>query len=411
LIDDLEGIKTSLLFRSVSVEQAVILSACRTPIGSFGGALKDLSAADLGGIVVRAAITRAAVDPAQVGDVILGCVLQAGAGMNVARQAALNAGLPVDTPAETVNRVCGSGLAAVIHATEALRVGYTDLVVAGGTESMSNAPYLLKEARWGLRMGHGELVDSMIADGLTCAINSCHMGVTAEEIVTRYGISREDQDAFAVESQQRAVRAIKDGRFVTEIVPVDVPQKKGDPRRVDTDEYPRADTSVERLKTLRPAFKKDGSVTAGNASGINDGAAALIVSSDTKARELGIKPLARVLAYATAGVDPKIMGMGPVPAVRRALDRAGLTSKEIDHFELNEAFAAQALAVVRELELDEKRVNPFGGAIALGHPIGASGARILTTLIHALVARGGGRGVAALCVGGGMGVAMVVETR
>jgi acetyl-CoA C-acetyltransferase len=260
-------------------------------------------------------------------------------------------------------------------------------------------------------MGHGELVDSMIADGLTCAINSCHMGVTAEEIVTRYGISREDQDAFAVESQQRAVRAIKDGRFVTEIVPVDVPQKKGDPRRVDTDEYPRADTSVERLKTLRPAFKKDGSVTAGNASGINDGAAALIVSSDTKARDLGIKPLARVLAYATAGVDPKIMGMGPVPAVRRALDRAGLTSKEIDHFELNEAFAAQALAVVRELELDEKRVNPFGGAIALGHPIGASGARILTTLIHALVARGGGRGVAALCVGGGMGVAMVVETR
>jgi acetyl-CoA C-acetyltransferase len=276
---------------------------------------------------------------------------------------------------------------------------------------MSNAPYLLKEARWGLRMGHGELVDSMIADGLTCAINSCHMGVTAEEIVTRYGISREDQDAFAVESQQRAVRAIKDGRFVTEIVPVDVPQKKGDPRRVDTDEYPRADTSVERLKALRPAFKKDGSVTAGNASGINDGAAALIVSSDTKARELGIKPLARVLAYATAGVDPKIMGMGPVPAVRRALDRAGLTSKDIDHFELNEAFAAQALAVVRELELEEKRVNPFGGAIALGHPIGASGARILTTLIHALVARGGGRGVAALCVGGGMGVAMVVETR
>ncbi|HEY7442838.1 MAG TPA: acetyl-CoA C-acetyltransferase [Vicinamibacterales bacterium] len=393
------------------MEQAVIVSACRTPIGSFGGALKDLSAADLGGIVVRAAINRAAVDSAQVGDVILGCVLQAGAGMNVARQAALKAGLPVDTPAETVNRVCGSGLAAVIHATEALRVGYTDLVVAGGTESMSNAPYLLKEARWGLRMGHGELVDSMIADGLTCAINSCHMGVTAEEIVTRYGISREDQDAFAVESQQRAVRAIKDGRFVTEIVPVDVPQKKGDPRRVDTDEYPRADTSVERLKALRPAFKKDGSVTAGNASGINDGAAALIVSSDTKARELGIKPLARVLAYATAGVDPKIMGMGPVPAVRRALDRAGLTSKDIDHFELNEAFAAQALAVVRELELDEKRVNPLGGAIALGHPIGASGARILTTLIHALVARGGGRGVAALCVGGGMGVAMVVETR
>lgn len=393
------------------MEHAVILSACRTPIGSFGGALKDLSAADLGAVVVRAALTRAAVEPAQVGDVILGCVLQGGAGMNVARQAALKAGLPVDTPAETVNRVCGSGLAAVVHASEAVRVGSADLVIAGGTESMSNAPYLLRDARWGLRMGHGELVDSMIGDGLTCAINSCHMGITAEEIVTRYGVSREDQDAFAVESQQRAMRAIKDGRFASEIVPVEVPQKKGDPRRVDTDEYPRADTSVDRLKALRPAFKKDGSVTAGNSSGINDGAAALVVSTETRARELGIKPLARIAAYATAGVDPRVMGMGPVPAVRRALDRAGLTFKDIDHFELNEAFAAQALAVVRELGLDEKRVNPFGGAIALGHPIGASGARILTTLIHALTARGGGRGVAALCVGGGMGVAMVVETR
>jgi acetyl-CoA C-acetyltransferase len=331
--------------------------------------------------------------------------------MNVARQAALKAGLPVDTPAETVNRVCGSGLAAVVHASEAVRVGSADLVIAGGTESMSNAPYLLRDARWGLRMGHGELVDSMIGDGLTCAINSCHMGITAEEIVTRYGVSREDQDAFAVESQQRAVRAIRDGRFVSEIVPVEVPQKKGDPRRVETDEYPRADTSVDRLKALRPAFKKDGSVTAGNSSGINDGAAALVVSTETRAREIGIKPVARIAAYATAGVDPRVMGMGPVPAVRRALDRAGLTFKDIDHFELNEAFAAQALAVVRELGLDEKRVNPFGGAIALGHPIGASGARILTTLIHALTARGGGRGVAALCVGGGMGVAMVVETR
>ena len=392
------------------MEHAVILSACRTPIGSFGGALKDVSAADLGAVVVRAAITRAAVDPAQVGDVILGCVLQGGAGMNVARQAALKAGLPVDTPAETVNRVCGSGLAAVVHASEAVRVGSADLVIAGGTESMSNAPYLLRDARWGLRMGHGELVDSMIGDGLTCAINSCHMGITAEEIVTRYGVSREDQDAFAVESQQRAVRAIRDGRFASEIVPVEVPQKKGDPRRIDTDEYPRADTSADRLKALRPAFKKDGSVTAGNSSGINDGAAALIVSTETKARELGIKPVARIMAYATSGVDPRVMGMGPVPAVRRTLDRAGLTFKDIDHFELNEAFAAQALAVVRELGLDQKRVNPFGGAIALGHPIGASGARILTTLIHALTARGGGRGVAALCVGGGMGVAMVVET-
>jgi acetyl-CoA C-acetyltransferase len=260
-------------------------------------------------------------------------------------------------------------------------------------------------------MGHGELLDSMIGEGLTCAINNCHMGITAEEIVARYGVAREDQDAYALESQQRAVRAIKEGRFAAEIVPVDVPQKRGEPRRVDTDEYPRADTSLERLKALRPAFKKDGSVTAGNASGINDGAAALVVSSEKRARELGIRPAARVLSYATAGVDPRIMGMGPVPAVRQALDRAGLTPKDIEYFELNEAFAAQALAVVRELGLDESRVNPCGGAIALGHPIGASGARILTTLIHALVARGGGRGVAALCVGGGMGVAMVVETR
>ena len=392
------------------MEYAVLLSACRTPIGAFGGSLKDLSAADLGAVVVREVVCRAGVSPSDVGDVTLGCVLQAGAGMNVARQAALKAGLPVDTPAETINRVCGSGLAAVIHAAEALRAGYTDLIVAGGTESMSNAPYVMKQARWGLRMGHGELVDTMIADGLTCAIASCHMGVTAEEIVGRYGISREDQDAFAVESQQRATRAIREGRFKAEVVPVEVPQKRGEPLRIETDEYPRPETSIDKLKGLRAAFKKDGTVTAGNSSGINDGAAALVVSTETKARALGRKPLARILSYATVGVDPKIMGMGPAPAIRRALDRADLKIDDIDLIELNEAFAAQSLAVVRDLGLDPARVNPYGGAIALGHPIGASGARILTTLVHALRGRRERRGIAALCVGGGMGVAMVVES-
>jgi acetyl-CoA C-acetyltransferase len=391
------------------MEYAVLLSACRTPIGAFGGSLKDLSAADLGAVVVREAVCRAGVSPSEVGDVTLGCVLQAGAGMNVARQAALQAGLPIDTPAETINRVCGSGLSAVIHAADALRAGYPDLLVAGGTESMSNAPYLMKQARWGLRMGHGELVDSMIADGLTCAIAGCHMGITAEEIVARYGISREDQDAFAAESQQRATRAIREGRFKAEIVPVDVPQKRGEPLRIDTDEYPRPDTTVDTLKGLRAAFKKEGTVTAGNSSGINDGAAALVVATETKAGELGKKPLARIISYATVGVDPKIMGMGPAPAIRRALERADLRMDDIDLIELNEAFAAQSLAVVRDLGLDPARVNPYGGAIALGHPIGASGARILTTLIHALRARHARRGIAALCVGGGMGVAMVVE--
>jgi acetyl-CoA C-acetyltransferase len=387
----------------------VILAACRTPIGSFGGALKDLSASDLGAIVVREAIARAKVTPESLDDVIMGCVLQAGAGMNVARQAALKAGVPVDVPAETVNRVCGSGLQAVVHAAEAVAAGSGEIYVAGGTESMSNAPYLLKGARWGFRMGHAEATDSMLAEGLTCAINSCHMGITAEEIAARYGISRAEQDAFAAESQRRAVQALHDGTFAAEIVPVPVPQRKGEPQRVDVDEYPRAGTTVEKLAALKPAFKKDGSVTAGNASGINDGAAALVVTSAARAAALGAAPLARVLSYATAGVDPKIMGMGPVPAVRRALDRAGLKSGDIDLFELNEAFAVQALAVSRELQLDPSRVNIYGGAIALGHPIGASGARILTTLLYSLRARKARYGVAGLCIGGGMGIAMAIE--
>ena len=388
---------------------AVILSACRTPIGAFGGALKDLSASDLGAVAIREAIARAKVKPADLGDVIMGCVLQAGAGMNVARQAALKAGVPVQVPAETLNRVCGSGLQAVVHAVEALAVGFSDLVVAGGTESMSNAPYLLKGARWGYRLGHAEAVDSMLAEGLTCAINSCHMGVTAEAIASRFGVTRGDQDAFALDSQRRAARAVGNGSFAAEIVPVAVPQKKGEPQRVATDEYPRADTSLEKLGSLRPAFTKDGSVTAGNASGINDGAAALVVASPARAKSAGTPPLARVLSYATAGVDPMIMGMGPVPAVRLALERAGLGIDRIDLFELNEAFAAQSLAVVRELDIDPARVNVLGGAIALGHPIGASGARILTTLVHALRARQLRYGVAALCIGGGMGIAMAVE--
>ena len=391
------------------MDEAVILSACRTPIGSFGGVFKDLSAADLGAIVIREAIARAGIQAREVGDVMMGCVLQAGAGMNVARQAALKAGVPVEVPAETINRVCGSGMSAVVHAVEAVKAGFVDLIVAGGTESMSNAPFLLKGARWGYRMGNGEVIDSMLGEGLTCAINGCHMGNTAEEIVNRYGVSREDQDAFAAESQQRAERAVTSGVFDREIVAVDVPQRKGATLRVTRDEYPRAGTTVEKLAALKPAFAKSGTVTAGNSSGINDGASALVIATEKKARHLGGKPLARILSYCTTGVDPMIMGMGPVDAIRKALDRAGLTIADLDLIELNEAFAAQSLAVVRELHLDPAKVNVHGGAIALGHPIGASGARVLTTLAHALQARGAGRGVASLCVGGGMGTAMVIE--
>jgi acetyl-CoA C-acetyltransferase len=391
------------------MDQAVILSACRTPIGAFGGALKDLSAADLGAIVIREAIARAGINPAELGDVIMGCVLQAGAGMNVARQAALKAGVPVEVPGETINRVCGSGLQAVVHAVEAVKAGYVDLIMAGGTESMSNAPYLLKGARRGYRMGNGEVIDSMLLEGLTCAINSCHMGNTAEEVVKRFNVSRADQDAFSAESQRRAEQAINSGVFDREIVPVEVPQRKGPPVRVTKDEYPRPGTTVEKLAALKPAFARDGSVTAGNSSGINDGAAALVISTQKKARSLGRTPLARILSYCTTGVEPMIMGMGPVEAMRKAVERANLTLDDLDVIELNEAFASQSLAVVRELKLDPARVNVHGGAIALGHPIGASGARVLTTLVHALQARGGGRGAASLCIGGGMGTAMVVE--
>jgi acetyl-CoA C-acetyltransferase len=389
---------------------ALLVSACRTPIGSFGGAFKDLSAADLGAIAIREAIARAHVTPSDVDDVLMGCVLQAGAGMNVARQAALKAGVPVEVPAETINRVCGSGLQAVLHAVEGVRVGYAHTIVAGGTESMSNAPYLLKGARWGYRMGNAEALDSMLSEGLTCAINACHMGMTAEEVAHRFNISRPDQDAFSAESQRRAAAAIAGGAFRAEIVPVEIPQRKGDPVRVDVDEYPRPGTTVEKLGGLKPAFAKAGSVTAGNAAGINDGAAALVVMNHETARQRGVTPLARVLAHAVTGVDPMVMGIGPISAVRKVLERAGLQASQIDLFELNEAFAAQSVAVVRELGVDPARVNVNGGAIALGHPIGASGARILTTLLYALKARRLRYGVASLCIGGGMGIAIAVES-
>ena len=388
---------------------AVILSACRTAIGSFGGALKDLSAADLGAVVIREALARAGMPAGAVDDVLMGCVLQAGAGMNVARQAARKAGCPDEVPAMTINRVCGSGLQAVASAAQAIRAGDATLVVAGGTESMSNAPYLLRQARWGLRMGHGELSDSMIADGLSCALAACHMGMTAEEIATRYGIDRVAQDAFAAESQRRAAASVAAGDFDAEIVPVLIPQKKGEPLAFARDEYPRAGTTADSLAALRPAFSKTGSVTAGNASGINDGAAALVVAEDARAQALGLRPLARIVASAVAGVEPMVMGLGPVPAVRKTLERAGWDAQDVDLFELNEAFAVQGLAVMRDLGLGADRVNVCGGAIALGHPIGASGARILVTLLHALQRRGARRGVAALCIGGGMGIARAVE--
>jgi len=385
----------------------VILSAARTPIGTFGGAFKDVGAPELGAVAARAALERASLAGGDLDDVVMGCVLQAGAGMNVARQVAIRAGVPVTVPAETVNRMCGSGLQAVVHGVEAIRGGYATTVLAGGAESMSRAPYLLGRARWGLRLGHGEVQDTVLLDGLTCALEQCHMGVTAEEIAQRCRVSRAEQDAFAAESQARAERAIATGAFIDEIVAVAAPRAKGASTSVAADEHPRRGTTVERLSGLRPAFAADGTVTAGNASGINDGAAALVVSSNAFASARQV--LARVLSYAVVGVEPRLMGLGPVGAVRLALRRAGLTAGDIALFEINEAFAAQAVAVVRELGLDPAQVNTRGGAIALGHPIGASGARVLTTLIYALRARGGGLGVASLCIGGGMGIAMVVE--
>jgi acetyl-CoA C-acetyltransferase len=391
------------------LREVVIVSAVRTAIGNFMGSLSSLSATDLGSITIQAALERAGVDKAQVEDVILGNVLQAGLGQNPARQAAMKAGLAETVPAMTINKVCGSGLKAVMLAAQAIRAEDADIVVAGGMESMSNAPYLMPGARSGYRMGDAKIVDSMIRDGLWCAFCDVHMGITAENIAARYGLSREEQDEFAAWSQQKAEAALKSGRFKDEIVPVQIPQKKGEPKVFDTDEFPRAGTTVEVLGKLRPAFKADGTVTAGNASGINDGAAALVVMSADTAKELGLKPLVRIVSYASAGVDPSVMGLGPIDATRKVLKKAGLTIADIDLVEANEAFAAQSLAVGRDLEVPREKLNVNGGAIALGHPIGASGARVLVTLIHEMLKRQSRYGLATLCIGGGQGVAMVVE--
>jgi len=393
------------------MQDVVIVAATRTAVGSFQGSLANVPAVELGATVIRALLEQTGVAPAQVDEVILGQVLTAGAGQNPARQAAVKAGLPHEVPALTLNKVCGSGLKAVQLAAQAIRCGDAEIVIAGGMENMSLAPYVLPKVRSGLRLGHAELVDSMISDGLWDAFNDYHMGQTAENLVQQYGISREAQDAFAARSQQRAAAAVESGRFREEITPVAIPQRKGEPLLFDTDEGIRADTTAEGLARLRPAFAKDGSVTAGNASSLNDGAAAVLVMSAARAAALGLTPLAHVAAYASAGVDPAIMGIGPVSATRKTLEKAGWQLADLDLIEANEAFAAQALAVGQELGWDDERVNVNGGAIALGHPIGASGCRVLVTLLHELRRRNGRRGLATLCIGGGQGVALAVERR
>lgn len=395
--------------RSLSKTEAVIVAAVRTAIGSFNGSLKNISAPDLGAAVIKDALKQAGVQPDQVDEIIMGNVLQAGLGQNPARQAAIKAGIPESASSMTINKVCGSGLKAVHLAAQAIIAGDAEVVVAGGMENMSQAPYILKNARDGFKMGDQKLVDSMTSDGLTCAFNDYHMGVTAENLCSKYDIGRGEQDEFAASSQEKAVKAIEEGKFKDEIVPIEIPQRKGEPVVFDTDEYPKKGTTAEKLGGLRPAFKKDGSVTAGNASGINDGAAALVVMSREKAEELGLKPLVVIKANASAGVDPSIMGIGPVDAVKKALNKAGMTMEEMELIEANEAFAAQSLAVDRELKFNKEILNVNGGAIALGHPIGASGARILVTLIHEMKRRQAKKGLATLCIGGGQGVATVVE--
>ncbi|MDD6796417.1 MAG: acetyl-CoA C-acetyltransferase [Clostridiaceae bacterium] len=392
------------------MREVVIASAARTAIGKFGGALKDVPAVDLGAIVIKEALNRAGVKPEAVEEVVMGNVIQAGLGQNTARQATLKAGLPNEVPAMTINKVCGSGLRAVSLAAQMIKAGDADIVVAGGMENMSRAPFALDKARWGQRMGNGKLIDTMINDALWDAFNDYHMGVTAENIVDQWNITREDLDAFSAESQQKAEKAIKEGRFKDEIVPVSVPQRKGDPIIFDTDEGPRFGTTKETLAKLKPAFIKDGKVTAGNSSGINDGAAAFVIMSAEKAKELGVKPLAKILSYGSKGLDPAIMGYGPFHATKKALENANLTVEDLDLIEANEAFAAQSIAVARDLKFDMSKVNVNGGAIALGHPVGASGARILTTLLYEMQKRDDAKkGLATLCIGGGMGTAVVVE--
>lgn len=391
------------------MQEVVIVAATRTAIGSFQGALADVPATDLGAAVIRRLLEQTGLDGAQVDEVILGHVLTAGAGQNTARQAAIKAGLPHAVPALTLNKVCGSGLKALHLGAQAIRCGDAEVIIAGGMENMSLAPYVLPKARTGLRMGHGQLVDTMISDGLWDAFNDYHMGITAENLVDKYAISREEQDAFAAASQQKAIAAIEAGRFADEITPVLIAQRKGEPLAFAIDEQPRAGTTAETLGKLKPAFKKDGSVTAGNASSLNDGAAAVLLMSANKAKALGLPVLARIKAYANAGVDPAIMGIGPVSATRRSLEKAGWTLDQLDLIEANEAFAAQALSVGKELGWDAGKVNVNGGAIALGHPIGASGCRVLVTLLHEMLKRDAKKGLATLCIGGGQGVALLLE--
>jgi acetyl-CoA C-acetyltransferase len=390
------------------MKEVVVVSAARTAVGTFGGSLREVPAVDLGSIVIQAALERAGIAPEDPDEVLMGCVLQGGLGQSVARQAAINAGIPASVPATTVNKVCGSGMKTITMAATAIRAGEADIIVAGGTENMSATAYALPGARWGLRMGDTGAVDMMIRDGLWCAFGNYHMGITAENIAEKYDISREMQDKFALESQQKARAAIESGRFRDEIVPVAVPQRRGDPKIFEVDEHPR-DTSLELLAKLRPAFKKDGTVTAGNASGINDSAAAVVVMSLEKARERGLEPLAFIRSYASAGVDPAYMGTGPVPATRKAMEKAGWHVDDLDLVEANEAFATQALYVLKEIAFDPSIVNVNGGAIALGHPIGASGARIFVTLLYEMKRRGVKRGLATLCIGGGQGIACTVE--
>jgi len=391
------------------MKDVVIVSACRTAIGKYGGAFKDVPAVDLGAVVIEEAIKRAGIAKDAVDEVVMGNVLQSGLGQNPARQAMIKAGMPVETPAMTINKVCGSGLRCVSLAAQIIKAGDADVIVAGGMENMSQAPYLVQKARWGYRMGDGKLVDEMIKDGLWDAFNNYHMGITAENVAEKFGVTREVQDELAASSQAKAVEAIKAGAFKDQIVPVVIHGKKGD-IVVDTDEFPREGVTAEGLGKLKPAFKRDGgTVTAGNASGINDGAAAFVVMSADKAKELGIKPLATIKSYASAGVDPAIMGTGPVPSSRKALEKAGLTGADMDLVEANEAFAAQAAYCFKELGFDMSKVNIHGGAIALGHPIGASGARILVTLLYGLKEKKAKYGLATLCIGGGQGTACIVE--
>ncbi|MCI7239284.1 MAG: acetyl-CoA C-acetyltransferase [Peptoniphilaceae bacterium] len=389
--------------------KVVIASAVRTPVGSFGGVFKTVGAVDLGVVAAKEAIKRAGIKPEDIDEAVIGCVLQAGLGQNVARQVVLGAGCPVTVPAFTINKVCGSGLRSVSLAAQMIKAGDNDIILAGGTESMSQAPFLLKELRWGGRMNDKKVIDEMIKDGLWDAFNDYHMGVTAENVAEEYGITREMQDELAATSQQRAEKARKEGRFDDEIVPVEVKDRKGNVTVVDKDEHIREGVTAEGIAKLKPTFIKDGTVTAANASGLNDGASMLVVMSEEKAKELGVKPLATITSYATAGVEPRIMGTGPIPSTKKALEKAGLTIDDIDLIEANEAFAAQAYAVKNELGYDFDKVNVNGGAIALGHPIGASGARILTTLLYEMEKRDSKKGLATLCIGGGMGTALVVE--